>query len=108
MNGEGSLDADPEAHLAHGKGLPDARALPADDVALEHLDPLPVALHDPDMDLQIVAGPEIGDVRPQTGAVNEIGGVHGERAPREQPERTGYWINPGARRARTRRATPDP
>ena len=54
-----------------------AAALAADDDALEHLDPLAVALDHADVHLQGVAGGEVGDVVAQVGAVDEIGGVHG-------------------------------
>src|SRR5262249_4484928 len=51
-----------------------------DDDALEDLDPLPVALDHADVDLQGVAGREIGDVVAQVRAIDEIGAVH-EGAP---------------------------
>src|SRR5437763_4432216 len=74
---KGALDADTEAQLAHRERLPHTRPLPTDDVALEDLDALAVALHDSDVDLEVVARGEIGDVVPQTLAVDDIGGVHG-------------------------------
>ena len=62
---EGALDADAVADLADGEGLAEARALAADDGALEDLDALLGALDDPHVDLQRVAGSEVGDVVPQ-------------------------------------------
>ena len=62
MHREGALDADAEADLAHGEGLLDPATLAPHDGALEHLHPLPVALDHPDVDLDGVAGAELGDV----------------------------------------------
>src|SRR3954471_2065775 len=59
---EGALDADAEAHLAHGEGLAGAAALAADDRALEDLDPLTGAFDHAHVDLQAVAGSELGNV----------------------------------------------
>src|SRR3954447_17744611 len=75
---EGPLDADSEADLAHGEGLPGTAALAADDRALEDLDPLARALDHTDVDLQAVAGSELGFVVAQLGAVDEVGFVHRE------------------------------
>src|SRR4051812_20215154 len=83
VDGERPLDPHPEAHLPDGERLPQPAALPADDHALEDLHPFPVAFHDPDVDLQRVAGPEVGDVVPEGGAVDEVGALHGE-APAQQ------------------------
>src|SRR5688572_5078011 len=52
VHGERALDADAEAHLAHGEGLAHAGALAADDRALEHLDALAVAFDDAHVNLQ--------------------------------------------------------
>src|ERR1700741_4348073 len=73
---EGALHADAEGDLAHGEGLPDATALPADDDALEDLDPLAGALDDSNVDLQRVARPEVRDVGAQRLGVQCIQGVH--------------------------------
>src|SRR5438067_13500787 len=77
VDGERALDADAEAELADSERLPHAGALAADHVALEHLDPLAVAFDDADMDLQVVAGREVGNVVTQALTVDQIGGVHG-------------------------------
>src|SRR5260370_29806058 len=74
---ESALNAHAEADLADGEGLADTAALAADHDALEELDPLPVAFHDPDVDLHRVAGREVGPVVAEVRAVDEIGGVHG-------------------------------
>ncbi len=89
MHREGALDADAEADLAHGERLPDARALAADDDALEQLHALAAALDHADVDLEGVAGGEVGDVVPETGAVDQIGAVHGA---------LGSWGLPGDER----------
>ena len=57
---ERPLDADAEAHLAHGEGLLHPAALAPHDRALEDLHPLPVALDHPDVDLDGVAGRNSG------------------------------------------------
>src|ERR1700722_1092893 len=74
---EGSLDADAEAHLAHREGLPDTGALAAGDDAPEHLEALASAFDDPNVDLDRVPGPELGDVVAQAVAVDDLSGVHG-------------------------------
>src|SRR6202022_3441363 len=48
-HGEGPLDANAVAFLAHGEGLADPAALPAKDDTLEHLDAFLGALDDLDM-----------------------------------------------------------
>src|SRR5215813_8477490 len=63
VNGEGPLDADAVADLPHREGLASAPALPADDDALEHLDPRAVALGDPHVHAKRVTGPERWDIR---------------------------------------------
>src|SRR3954452_3431608 len=73
---EGPLDADAEAHLADGEGLPDAAALTADHGALEDLDAGTVALDDADVHLDGVAGTELGDVVAQRVGVECVQGVH--------------------------------
>ena len=72
MHGEGPLHADAEAHLAHGEGLLHAAALAPHDRALEDLDPLPGALDHPDVDLDGVAGAEVGDVVAQAVAIDRF------------------------------------
>ena len=79
---EGSLDADAEAHLPGRERLAYARPLPADHRALEHLDAFPVPLDDPDVDLHRVPGRELGNVVAECRSIDQIGGVHGARAPR--------------------------
>src|SRR5580658_176148 len=74
---EGPLDADAEAHLAHGEGLAHPRPLAADHDALEHLDTLAGAFDDADVHLDRVPGPELGDVVAQAVAVDDLGRVHG-------------------------------
>src|SRR4051812_44228455 len=59
---EGALHADAEGDLAHREGAAHARALDPDADALEHLDAGAVALDDLDVDLEGVAGTEVGDV----------------------------------------------
>src|ERR1700683_711584 len=66
---EGAFDADAEADLADAEGLAHAAALASDHDALEHLDALPVAFHDPDRDLHRVAGGEVGPVVAEVGTV---------------------------------------
>ena len=58
--------------------LAGAAALAPDHGALEQLDPLAGALDHPDVDLQGVAGSEVGDVVAQLAAVDKIGFVHRE------------------------------
>src|SRR5260370_7897041 len=60
---ECALHADAVADLPHGEGLARTAALPADDYALEHLDPGAVALGNPDVHPQGVTRPERLDVR---------------------------------------------
>src|SRR6478609_6400749 len=62
---EGALDADAERDLADGEGLADAAAVATDDDALEDLDTRARALDDLDVDLEGVAGAEVGNVRAQ-------------------------------------------
>src|ERR1019366_5323021 len=79
MHGERPLDADTEAELAHGEGLPGAGSLAPDDGALEHLGALAVALDHADVHLQGVTRPEIGDVVSQILAIDDVGGIHDAR-----------------------------
>ena len=51
-------------------------ALTADDRALEDLDALLVALDHLHVDLQGVAGGEVGHVVAQAGLVDDVGGLH--------------------------------
>src|SRR5690242_4089734 len=60
----GPLDADAEADLADREGLAEARPLATDHDALEDLDPGAATLDDPGVDLERVAGAEVGDVGP--------------------------------------------
>src|SRR5256714_6750010 len=73
---EGPLDPDPEADLANREGLPQAGTLAPDDDAVEDLDPGTVALDDPCMDLERVAGAEIRDVGPLRLGVQGVQRVH--------------------------------
>src|SRR5215207_7935268 len=73
---EGALDADTEADLADGEGLPDAAALAADDHALEELDPLAGTLDYAHVHLQRVAGAEVRDVGTQRLGVQGVQRVH--------------------------------
>ena len=54
-----------------------AATLTTDDVALEHLHALLVALDHLHMHLDLVAGPKVGDVGTKGLAVDKIGGLHG-------------------------------
>src|SRR5215211_5918921 len=74
---EGSLDADAIAELAHRVRLLQAAALAPDDVALEDLDPLLAALDNSNVNLELVARKEHGDVVAQRLVVNEVGRLHG-------------------------------
>ena len=62
VEGEGALDADAEADLANGEGLACARAAQADDVTLEDLLALAVALLDAVVHLDVVADQHLRDV----------------------------------------------
>src|SRR6476619_5247358 len=75
VHGERALDTDAEADLADLEGLAQARALAADDDALEQLDPLPVALDH--ADVHLLGGARIikKKIVPKAGAVTQIGGV---------------------------------
>src|ERR1700728_828570 len=95
---EGPLDTDTEAHLAHREGLPDPRALAADDDALEHLDALAGAFDDPHVHLDRVPRPELGDVVAQALAVDDLSGVHA--GPSALSARRGAGIEPGLRQNR--------
>src|SRR6266568_260660 len=78
---KGPLHSHAVADLADGERLPGPAALAPDHHALEDLDPGPVALNDPDVNLQRVPRPEPRDV----GANLRLfqvgnGGVHGWRS----------------------------
>ena len=77
MDGERSLHADAEGHLADGERLLEAAALAADHDALEHLDALAAGLDDAHVHTHGVARSKGWDVRAQVGLVDEIGLVHG-------------------------------
>ena len=62
MKREGTLDAAAEGDLADGEGLASALAAHADDVALEDLLTLTVALDDAIVNLDVVANLDRGDV----------------------------------------------
>ncbi len=62
MEGEYPLHPHTEAHLSHGEGGGSALAVAGDHHALEHLDPLPAAFHHTHVDLDGVAGAELGEV----------------------------------------------
>ena len=62
MHREGALDADGEADLADGERLAVGSAMTTDDIALEHLDALAVALGDAVVDFHVVAHIEVRDV----------------------------------------------
>ena len=63
MNGERTLNADGEAHLADGEGLAAALAVTADDIALENLDTLAVTLGDAIVNLNVIANVELRAVK---------------------------------------------
>src|SRR5688500_1432123 len=69
---EGALDADGEGDLADREGLAHARALAADDDALELLDTGAVALDDANVDVHGVAGAEGRDVGAQRSRVDAV------------------------------------
>src|SRR5690606_37749901 len=74
---EGPLHSDGVADLADGEGLADSRPLPPDHHALEDLDTGPVALGDPNVDVQRVARTEVRHVGAQLGLLKLLnGGVH--------------------------------
>src|SRR5918995_642771 len=73
----GLADADAVAQLAHRVRLLQAAALTPDHVALEDLDPLLAALDHADVNLELVAGEELGDVVAQRSVVYEVGRLHG-------------------------------
>src|SRR5258706_595163 len=77
VDGKRALDADPVADLADRVGLGDTAALPGDDVALEDLNTLLVALDHLDVDLDLVAAGKVGDISAEVLVVNKIGGLHG-------------------------------
>ena len=83
MDREGALDADTEADLADGEGLAHSAALAADDDALEDLHALTRAFHDPHVDLERVAWPEVRHVVAQRRGVEIVKGVHGEKSSRQ-------------------------
>ena len=76
MNGECALDADPERDLASGERFRQPAAAAPNDDALEHLHSLPLALHDPDVDPDGIAGTEVGVVVPQVRALDDVDRVH--------------------------------
>src|SRR5438067_1509980 len=81
VHGKRALDADAVAHLAHGEGLADARALTADHHALEDLHAFLVAFDDANVHLQRVPGRERRNVVADALGIDEISGVHGACAP---------------------------
>src|SRR3954454_3425727 len=84
---EGALHADGEADLADGEGLADARALAADDDALELLHTGAVALDDAHVDVDGVTRAEGRDVGAQGGAVDALDQVgHGVSASSPMPQ----------------------
>src|SRR5690606_12841442 len=73
---EGPLNTDAEGHLADREGLADAATVPADDHALEDLDPGAGALNDLDVHLDGVTGAEVGDVVSQRRLVELVETLH--------------------------------
>src|SRR5690606_33083282 len=76
VQGVGPLHTDAEAHLADGEGLPQTTALAADHHALKDLNSGPVALHDPGVHLERVAGAEVRDVGPHRLGIQRVQRVH--------------------------------
>src|SRR5690606_26833999 len=74
---EGARDPDAEAELADGEGLADARAVAADDDALEDLDTRAGAFLNAHVHADGVAGTEVGHVGPHGSSVQLIQNVHG-------------------------------
>ncbi|EGJ74459.1 putative signal peptidase I [Streptomyces sp. Tu6071] len=72
VHGEGALHADGEGDLADREGLADARALAADDNALELLHTRAVALDDAHVDVDGVAGAERREVAAQRRGVDGV------------------------------------
>jgi len=69
---EGSLDTDAEAELANLEGLASASATNGDDNTLEHLHTLAATFDDLHVDLDGVAGSEIGDVITLLRCFNDV------------------------------------
>ena len=63
MNTLDTLDAHTEADLADREGLTNTVTLATDDDALENLDPRARALDDVDVNLHVVTGAEVRNVR---------------------------------------------
>src|SRR5207342_3155333 len=76
VKGEGALNADAVADLANGERLADATAGSTDHHPLEDLHAGLVALNDSDVNLQGVAGTELGNVVSQRGRVDKVKGLH--------------------------------
>ncbi len=76
MHREGALHADAEGHLADGEGLTHTATLAADHDALEDLDALFGALDHLDVNVNGVAGGEVGQVVAEGLLVEEVQGVH--------------------------------
>src|SRR6266508_5051599 len=72
VDGERSLDTDPERDLPNGEGLAHPAPLAADHDALEHLDPLPAGLGHADVDPHGIARPKLRQVVPQTWLLDQI------------------------------------
>ena len=73
---EGTLDADAEAHLAHGEGLLHAARVAGDDDACEHLDARARAFGDVHVHLDGVTGREDGDVAAEGCRVDGVEDLH--------------------------------
>src|SRR5664280_3381918 len=76
VHGERTLDAHTETDLANGEGLLEARALTADDDALEDLDTGARTLDHAHVDLQRVTGAKVRNVVAKRVAVNEVSRIH--------------------------------
>src|SRR5690606_2657009 len=76
VQGERTLDPHAEADLANRERLAHTATLATDHDALEHLHTLAVALDHVDVDLDGVAGAEVGDVVAKARGVNGVQGVH--------------------------------
>jgi hypothetical protein len=74
---ERPLNPDPERDLPNRERLADPSTRTTQHDALEDLDPLAIALDHADVNLDGVAGTEIGDIVAQEGLLDQIGLVHG-------------------------------
>ena len=76
MERKDPLDADAAGNPSDGEvGGGPVAVLKADDNTLEHLDPLPVPFTNPEVDLDGIAGAEVGDIGVEFG-FKQLSGFH--------------------------------